>query len=231
MTAKIITVINQKGGAGKTTTTMQVGGTLGLRGYKVLIVDADPQGTASRWSSMADDLAPFPASVINLAHSGIKIHTEIRKHTDDYDFIIVDCPPAITSGVAQSTLLVSDMAVIPVDPAPVDLWATEGAKELIDLAKEVNTTLKVLLVVNKSRSTNLSQEVIERFKDFNCPIAKAILCDRNAYRESCIYGMTVHFLKSKAAKAICEVDALTDEITKMIGIKKSKKNLHNGGKK
>ncbi|MFX6035817.1 ParA family protein, partial [Acinetobacter baumannii] len=68
--AKIITVFNQKGGCGKTTVSMHIAGTLGLRGARSLLVDMDEQGTATRWAAQASDERPFPASVIGLAPSG-----------------------------------------------------------------------------------------------------------------------------------------------------------------
>ncbi len=94
MTAKIITVCNQKGGSGKTTLSMQLAGTLARRKNKVLVVDADPQGTATRWAASASDENPFPASVIGLSAANEKVHREVKKFVGDYDFIVIDCPPA-----------------------------------------------------------------------------------------------------------------------------------------
>lgn len=93
MSAKIVTVFNQKGGCGKTTVSMHIAGTLGLRGNKTLLVDMDEQGTATRWASQAPEDKPFPASVIGLAPSGGAMHREVRKFVADYDYIVVDCPP------------------------------------------------------------------------------------------------------------------------------------------
>jgi chromosome partitioning protein len=60
MTAKIVTVFNQKGGCAKTMTTMQLAGTLGLQGLKVFVVDMDPQNTAALWFHQAAAETPFP---------------------------------------------------------------------------------------------------------------------------------------------------------------------------
>ena len=76
--AKIIVISNQKGGAGKTTITMQLAGGLSMLNKKVLVVDGDPQGTAVRWCSAASDELSFPASVISLSAAGEKIHREIN---------------------------------------------------------------------------------------------------------------------------------------------------------
>ena len=120
MPAKIIVAANQKGGCGKTTVALQFGGTLGRNGHRVLIVDADPQGTATRWAASALDETPFPAHVAGLAAAGGKVHREIKKYLESYDFILVDCPPAVESPVPQSVLLIADLALMPIIPSPAD---------------------------------------------------------------------------------------------------------------
>ena len=87
MTAKIITVANQKGGSGKTTVAMQLAGTLGRRDHRVLVIDADPQGTATRWASSAEDEKPFPATVAGLSAAGGKVHREVQKFAENYDYM------------------------------------------------------------------------------------------------------------------------------------------------
>ena len=102
MSVRVIAVVNQKGGAGKTTLSMQLAGSIARRGMKVLVVDADPQGTATRWASSAPDDNPFPAAVIGLSAAGDKVHREVAKFKDDYDISIIDCPPAVDSPTPQS---------------------------------------------------------------------------------------------------------------------------------
>src|SRR5215203_1872085 len=118
MAAKIIAVCNQKGGSGKTTLSMQLAGSLARRGNKVLVVDADPQGTATRWAASADDENPFPASVVGLTAASEKVHREVKKFINDYDFIVIDCPPSADSPVPQSSLLIADLALVPIIPTP-----------------------------------------------------------------------------------------------------------------
>src|SRR5712692_1013046 len=89
MPAKIIAVVNQKGGVGKTTLVMQLAGALTRRGRTVLVVDADPQGTATRWAVAAPEGLPFPAAVVGLSAAGSKVHREVAKFTDAYDIILI----------------------------------------------------------------------------------------------------------------------------------------------
>ena len=213
MTAKIIAVVNQKGGAGKTTLSMQLAGTLGRWGQKVLVIDADPQATATRWAASADDEKPFPASVSGLSAAGSKVHREAKKFIDDYDYVLIDCPPAADSPVPQSALLIADLALVPVIPSPLDLWASVGIRQVIERIKDVNEGLIARVVINQcQRQTALAKDTLEILPEYGIPLTKAILHQRTAYRQSAVYGGTVHDLGSKAAAAIAELDQLAEEV-------------------
>jgi chromosome partitioning protein len=223
MTAKIIAVVNQKGGAGKTTTTMQLAGTIARRGYKVMVVDADPQGSATRWAASAEDACPFPASVVGLSAANEKVHREVKKFVDDYDFIIIDCPPAADSPVPQSALIIADLALVPILPSPLDMWAAVGIKQVIEHCSTVNEALQARLILNQTQAkTTLSQESAEVLSEFGIPLAKTQISQRQIYRQSAAFGVTVHDLP-KANAAIKEIEALADEVFAALGIRKGKK--------
>lgn len=210
--ARIITVANQKGGAGKTTVAMQLGGTLGRQGHRVLIIDADPQGTAQRWATSADEQDPFPAAVVGLSAAGGKVHQEARKHAADYGFLIIDCPPAVDSPVPQSALMISDLVLVPVVPSPADLWAAKGIQRLIENAQDFNESLQARLLLNMLQpQTSLGREAEELLEDFGLARTQTSFGLRQAYRHSQLYGNTVHALE-RQAKAVNEVDALAAEV-------------------
>ncbi len=215
MFAKIITVANQKGGAGKTTVSMQIAGLLGKRKFKVLVVDADQQGTAVRWASSAEDENPFPASVIGLSNANAKIHREVKKFINDYDYIFIDCPPAVDSPIPQSAFLISDLVLVPILPSPLDIWATVGIKETILNMKEINETLNSRLILNQCQPrTTLAKEIMDILPNFGIELAKSILRQRQVYRQSAVFGQIVHDFKNK--EAIKEVNNLTDEVLKIL---------------
>lgn len=217
MTAKIITICNQKGGSGKTTLSMQLAGTLARRRKKVLVVDADPQGTATRWAASADDERPFPASVIGLSVANEKVHREVKKFVENYDYILIDCPPAADSPVPQSALLIADLALVPIIPSPLDLWASVGIRTVIENVADINDTLKARLVVNQCQpKTNLARETLEVLPEFGIKVCKNYLRQRTAYRQSAVFGQTVQDFGSKANDAIREIEALTDEILSIL---------------
>jgi len=219
MTANVICICHQKGGAGKSTTTMQLAGTLGLRGHKTLVVDADPQGTAIRWSASAADDKPFPAQVAGMGAAGAKVHREVKKFATDYDFIIIDCPPAIDSPVPESALLISDLALVPCIPSPPDIWAANGITGLIERISGVNEGLKARLVINQIKEkTLLGREVKELLDNFGIELVIAKLGQREVYRHSALYGTTVHYFGKQATDAIAEIESLADEVCTILGV-------------
>lgn len=219
MTAKVIVVCNQKGGAGKTTVSMQLAGAFQRRNYRSLVIDADPQNTATRWAASASDDKPFPAPVIGLSAAGTKVHREVAKFVEDYDVIIVDCPPAADSPIPQSALLVADLALVPLVPSPLDLWASVGIREVIGQVSHINESLQSLLVVNQCQPhTKLAKEVLDILADFGIPLCPIVLRQRTAYRQAAIFGQTVHDLDAQAKPAVGEIEELTDYLCRVLDL-------------
>lgn len=219
MSARIITVLNFKGGSGKSTISMNLAGTLARRGAKVLVCDADPQGTATRWATSADEAKPFPASIAGLGAAGSKVSMELRKFVGDYEWIVVDCPPAVDSPIPLSALSVSDLGLVPVIPSPLDLWATLGIRDVFATAEGVNPNLLARLVVNQCPpNTNLSKEVLDALPEFGIELCRTQIHQRTAFRQAAVVGGTVHDLDKTASQAIGEIDALTDEVLEILGV-------------
>jgi len=239
MSAKIITVFNQKGGCGKTTCSMHVAGGLALRGFRVVVLDLDPQGTAARWARKAPGDTPFPATVIAMAEghevgdstSEIRIDKAIAECAERYDVILVDCRPALESRNVAASLALSDLVLVPVVPSPADLWAVEGAKALIqaERASRSPDALPVRIIpVMANMRVSLDRTVVELLAaDKSMPVASSkvdaetvfsVLSNRAVFRESMAMGTTVH-TRRRAQAAVEEVDALCDEIMKIIKLK------------
>ena len=215
MAAKIITVFNQKGGCGKTTVSMHLAGTLGLRGARSMLVDMDEQGTATRWAAQASDERPFPASVIGLAPSGGAMHREVRKFVQDYDYIVVDCPPAVHSAAPSSALLISDLAIIPWSLAARPMGG--GGGKLAQHAQVQNETLLIRVLANMvQRRVSIARQAIEILgDDADVPLMHSMVGSRSAFRECQAIGCTVHGAAG-ARESVQEVDLMVDEILSLI---------------
>lgn len=223
MTAKIIAVSNQKGGSSKTTTSLSVSGELGVRKRtgggenRILVVDADAQETAVAWARTAPDNRPFPATVIGMASYAGKMHREIQRHLENYDFIVIDCPPSVDAITAQSALLIADLVIVPVPPAPADLWSCQATLALIERIQVINPGLKAVLLATKIQRTTLSRAVLEELENFGIPLMKSRMAHRTAYQEAIIAGTTVAALGREARAAAIEVAELVDEILELLG--------------
>ncbi len=219
--AKIAAVYNQKGGCGKTMTAMQLGGALALKGFKTLIVDMDPQGTAMTWCRRGEEIGnSFPATVISLSGMGKDMVGGIAKFVDDYDFILVDCPPAIESSIPWAALIIADVGIVPIAPALDNIWASKEAFELGKKAQEVNEGLQLFYVPSLVRRGNLVTACLEVLEQDALVQEGRLkkLCDglgqRNAFQECQAAGSTVHALARKST-AIDEVDVMTEAFVKV----------------
>ena len=218
-TARVGTLYNQKGGCGKSTTTMSAAGELGRRGFDVLVIDLDRQGTSSRWRGQTTDTAPFPASVVNLAHQGAKMIYEVERMLPKHDIILIDCPPDIHDDSLSAALLISDLALIPLQPSPADLWALDGAKKLLQAAQRTNPTLQARVVpIRVPRRQRLANLILANLaEDPDLKMTQATLGNLSAYGIAMLDGRAIHDVPD-AATAIAEVEALADEILDLLSL-------------
>jgi chromosome partitioning protein len=215
--ARLIAVIHPKGGVGKTTTTMLLSAQLAEQGYKVLVADCDAQASASAWANAAPEGRPFPAAVVNLSAYAGKVHREIQKQLDNYDFIIVDCPPGLDSLGPQAVLLVADLVIVPTVPAAADLWACLGALRLIERGTDLNPALIARLLPNRVVRTSLSNAIMRELAEFGIPLMSSRLTNRTAYQEAVVSGVSISALGRDAKVAKDEVHALADEVLALLG--------------
>lgn len=219
MKAKIIAVVNQKGGVGKSSISMLLASELSKRGYRTMVADCDAQATSASWALAAPDNSPFPAAVVNLAPYAEKTHRELQKHLDNYDFIIVDCPPSLEALAPQSVLLVAHLAIVPLPPAPADIWASRGIKALIERAQTINEDLRAAILPNKVARTTLSKVIMRKLEEFGIPLMNTRLHNRTAYQEAILGGVSVSDLGREAKAAADEVTAMTDEVLALMEAK------------
>ena len=209
MSARIFAVANQKGGTGKTTLSMNFAAGLSKKG-RTLIIDADPQGSASQWSSLSSDDKPFPVSVISV---GGNLSRETSRFANDYDFIVIDCPPTLENSNMSMAMQVSEAILVPVLPSPIDLWASIRLTDAIEHAKIRNRGLKAYLVVNQLEPKSaLSNAMKEALSEFEVPALEANVRRRAIYRTAAIEGVSVYCLGKRGEAAAKEIDLIIEEV-------------------
>lgn len=209
MSATVFAICNQKGGTGKTTLTMNFAAGLAKLG-RTLVIDADPQGSAGQWASLAPDDKPFPVSVISVAGSLLR---EINHFKQDYQFIVIDCPPTLETEITHQAMMVAEIVLIPTLPSPIDLWASVRLASTIEQIKMTKPQFRAYLVINQLEPRSaISRGMQQALSEFDIPALDNHLRRRAIYRNSALEGASVFCMGKRAESAAEEVRAIIEEV-------------------
>lgn len=212
---KVISIINQKGGAGKTTASTNIASQLHNEGFSVLLVDIDPQGSASNWSAAKGDSdETFP--VIKLDKT---LQRDLPRVARGYDYVIIDGAPQV-SELAAVAIRVADLVIIPVQPSPYDVWACADlvdvvkTRQLVTDGKPKAAFLISMAIVN----TNITAEIKEVIKGYGLPVLKNCTHRTVLYAETAKDGGSVITLKKDGEPhpASLDIKNITAEIKDLL---------------
>lgn len=207
----IFGILNQKGGVGKTTLSVNLAACLARTGARVLLIDADPQGSALDWAAARQGEPLF--SVVGFPRP--TIHKEMSQIGHGYDHIIIDGPPRVTD-LARSAIMASDIVVIPVQPSPYDIWAAEEVVKLIEEARVYKENIKSVFVVNrKITNTAIGRDVRDALAAYPVHVLQASLAQRVVFAEAAAKGQAI-FEVDATGPAVAEMEAVAAELMEYV---------------
>lgn len=202
----VYAVLNQKGGAGKTTIATHLARSFQLQGLETALVDSDPQGSSRDWAAVADDNPLMTIGIDRPTHE-----RDIKKLRADV--VVIDGAPQAAE-LAVSATKAADMVLIPVQPSPYDIWA---ASDLVDMVKQrieiTDGKLKAAFVISRAiTGTTLGREIREALTGYGLPVLNTVIHQRQDYPKTAARGITVMELPGTPSPAALEIADLAAEI-------------------
>ncbi len=207
----VIAVLNQKGGAGKTTIATNLAHSFVKGNKKTLLVDSDPQGSARDWNELNDSsIVP----VVGLDRETIA--KDLEAIWTGYDVVIIDGAPQIEK-MSIAAVKIADFVLIPVQPSPYDIWACADLVDIIRARQDITEgNPKAAFVISRLiKNTKLSQEVYTALEEYGLPILKSHTTQRVIYPTSASEGKTV-FFEDELNPVAQEIVSIKNEIMEMI---------------
>jgi chromosome partitioning protein len=213
---RVIAVLNQKGGVGKTTIAVHLARALQLMGHETLLVDSDPQGSARDWAAAKSEQ---PLTVIGLDRPTLDRDV---KRLGCGGYVVIDGAPQLKD-MAASAIKAADLALIPVQPSPYDIWATA---DLVDLVKQrieiTDGRFRAVFVVSRViTGTKIGKEVFDVLAGYGLPILKSAVSQRVIFAVSAASGDTAMDME-QAGAAAQEVKALAGEVLGILDVEAGK---------
>ena len=208
MADRVIAVINQKGGTGKTTLALNFAAGLARRA-PTAVIDADPQRSISQWIAMGGSEGELPVATPIGDNPAATIAALKKSHR----YVVVDCPPTVQGVVIDAVMAAADRVLIPVLPSPLDLWASVEMAALVREAQQKNRALQAWLVLNQVETRNaLSRVMQQAVAEFDLPLLQASLQRRAAYRSAAVEGVSVYALGGRGLQAVADIEAIIEEL-------------------
>ena len=200
-------VLSSPSGVGKTTLSVNIAAALARTGKRVLLIDADPQGSALDWAAAREEEPLF--AVVGLPKPSI--HKELTVVGEGYDHIVIDGPPRVTD-LARSAIMASDIVLIPVQPSPYDIWAADEVVKLIQEASVFKENIKSFFVINrKIANTAIGRDVRDALGGYNIPTLKASIVQRVVFAEAAAVGKAI-YEQDRDGIASQEIEAVVNEL-------------------
>lgn len=207
MTAKVFTVAQQKGGAGKSTLAAHLAVCWSIQGKRVALVDIDPQGSLANWHAVREETMGAGETGLTFDQvTGWRTQRAVETLARDHDVVVIDSPPHAETE-AKIAIRAADLVVVPSQPSPLDVWATVPTLEVA--AKEKT---QVVIALNRvPPRASLTGDMMARLKDYDVALAEAPVGNRVLFASAMAEGRTALEVRPSSTAA-GEIRALADEL-------------------
>jgi chromosome partitioning protein len=209
MAGVVITVAQQKGGAGKTTLAAHLAAAWAGEGKKVALVDIDPQASLAAWYKTREERFGTDGTGMDFSQvTGWRVQGEVDRRVRDHDIVLIDGPPHAETE-ARIAVRSAKLVVVPLQPSPMDVWAT---KPTLDLARAEKVA--VMLVLNRvPPRANLTDSMLEKIEALKTSLAATRIGNRIALATALFEGRGITESR-RGSRAAEEITALAEEILK-----------------
>jgi chromosome partitioning protein len=205
----VVALVGNKGGAGKTTLCVNIATALSAIA-PTIVLDADPQRSSLQWRELAEH-----GDAVTVVDAVDNVRDAIQAWRERQEYLVIDCPPSVHAVQTAEVLAACDLALIPVQPSPLDIWATVHIEEKVDEARRSNPGLRAVLIINQLEPrTKLSQLIRQGLAELSLPVAQTAIRRRVAYRSSVLEGRTVMDLGMRGNDAADEIRQLIEEVVR-----------------
>lgn len=218
----VISVINEKGGSGKTTLAINLAGKLALAGDNVVLIDADPQNSTEVFSSIRSNSNIEPL-FSNVAKTGDSLGGEIKRMRGIYDSIVVDTGGRDNKDMRKA-MIMSDILIIPTVPAQLDVTVLDHMLDIYSDVKVINEGLICVVVINRAspnpmlvkEKSNLQEYIISRQEEEeslkDIIFLDSIIHERQAYKRAVGDGKIIDEYRENDDKAVIDFTEFYEEM-------------------
>lgn len=211
--ALVIAIANLKGGTGKSTVTLALATTLHAAKHRVLIIDADSQGTCRQWAARAAEQGHDGPPVVSMDTKALA--RDLPRVSANYDVVLVDTPARL-GPAARAAMIVADLVVLPVSPGAADVWALQETISVLEEAQALRPDLRAVVALNRADRTTLARVAQEALRELQLPLLDGALTARVAHGEAMLAGRGVSE-NAPGSKAALEVETLTAAVLAAAG--------------
>jgi chromosome partitioning protein len=205
----IVALVGNKGGAGKTTLCVNLATALSALA-RTIVLDADPQRSSLQWRDLTER-----DDAVTVVDAVDDVNAAVQAARETYEYIVIDCPPSVHALQTAEVLAICHIALVPVQPSPLDIWATVHIEVKLEEARRINPGLRAVLVINQLEPwTRLSRQVRQGLAELDLPVAQTAIRRRMAYRSSVLEGRTVMDLGIRGIEAAGEIRKLIEEVVR-----------------